>query len=76
MKNNDISDINAIGALIRDTRKAQGLSQDDLAGISSTGRRVISEIENGKTSVSIGKVLLILAALGLTLVAISKWMKK
>ena len=73
---NSISEIKDFGKLIRTTRKAQGLSQTDLAGISGTGRRIISEIENGKTSVSIGKLLQILTALGLSLSALNKWQNK
>ena len=69
-------ELKVIGSLVKETRKAQGLSQSDLAGISGTGRRIISEIENGKTSVSIGKLLLILKALGLTLLATNKWPHK
>ena len=73
---NNISDIKDIGKLIKDTRKAQRLSQADLAGISGTGRRIICEVENGKTSISIGKLLLILKALGLTLFAANKRLNK
>lgn len=38
-----------IGKLIRDIRKQQGVTQEELAGISGTGRRFISDVENGKT---------------------------
>ena len=38
-----------IGKLIRDIRKQQGVTQEELAGISGTCRRFISDVENGKT---------------------------
>jgi len=56
-----------ISELVRTTRKSQRLSQEDLAGISGTGRRFISDIENGKESIHLGKLLLVISALGLTL---------
>lgn len=65
-----------IGKLIRDTRKQQGLSQEDLAGISGTGRRFISDIENGKNNIQLGKLLLVIAALGLGLYIFNKWRNK
>lgn len=43
-----IPDTNDLGHIIRDARKAQGLTQDQLAGMTGTGRRFISELENGK----------------------------
>ena len=64
-----------VGQLVRDARKAQKMTQDQLAALTGTGRRVISEIENGKESVQIGKLLLILAALGIGLAFMQKWRK-
>jgi len=68
-----IPDTNDLGHIIRDARKAQGLTQDQLAGMTGTGRRFISELENGKDTAQLGKVLLVLAALGIALYALSKW---
>jgi HTH-type transcriptional regulator/antitoxin HipB len=70
-----IIDAKALGKMVRDARKEQGLTQDDLAGMTGTGRRFISDVENGKETSQIGKVLLILGALGLALYASSKWKK-
>lgn len=64
-----------LGKMIHETRVKQGLTQEDLAGISGVGRRVVSEVERGKETAQIGKVLLILAALGIGLYAFSKWKK-
>ncbi len=62
-----------IGQVIRDERKAQGLTQDDLAGLSGTGRRFISELESGKATIQLEKTLLVLNALGLSLFIKGKW---
>lgn len=76
MNNQNLSTMEEIGKLIRDTRKQQGLSQEDLAGISGTGRRFISDIENGKDNIQLGKLLLVIAALGLGLYIFNKWLNK
>ncbi len=65
-----------IGSLIRVTRKEQGLSQEELAGLSGTGRRFISDIENGKNNIQVGKLLLVIQALGLNLYIFNQWMNK
>ncbi|MFT5207883.1 MAG: HTH-type transcriptional regulator/antitoxin HipB [Candidatus Omnitrophota bacterium] len=71
--NKQILNTKDLGGLIRHARKAQGISQDDLAGMSGVGRRFISELENGKETAEIGKVLLILGSLGIALNAVLKW---
>ena len=53
-----------IGAVIRDTRKAQGLRQPELAAAAGVGLRFLVELERGKPTAQLGKVLAILAALG------------
>ncbi len=53
-----------IGQLIRTERKAQGLRQDDLAAASGVGLRFIVDLERGKETVQLGKVLAVLATLG------------
>lgn len=64
-----------LGLIVRDARKQQGLTQEDLAGLTGTGRRFISDLEQGKETAELGKVLLVLAALGLALYVQSKWSK-
>lgn len=56
-----------LGAAIRSARKAQGLRQDELAGVAGVGLRFLVELERGKPSVQLDKVLVVLAALGLRL---------
>jgi len=72
----DINDSKDIGAMVRHAREEQGLTQDDLAGLTGMGRRFISELENGKETAQLMKVLLVLSALGVGLYATSKWWKK
>lgn len=60
-----IDSASALGALIRAERKAQGLRQPDLAAAAGTSVRFIVEIEQGKPTARIGKVLDVLRQLGL-----------
>jgi HTH-type transcriptional regulator/antitoxin HipB len=65
-----------IGEMIRDARKIQGLTQADLAAISNTNRMFISDVERGKATCQIGKVLSVLLALGIAMHGSSKWKSK
>lgn len=53
-----------LGAIIRDTRVAQGLRQDQLAAAAGVGVRFLIELERGKTTAQLGKTLAVLDALG------------
>ena len=53
-----------IGDIVRNTRKAAGLRQDELAGAAGVGLRFIVDLEAGKPTAQIGKTLQVLAALG------------
>jgi transcriptional regulator with XRE-family HTH domain len=53
----------AMGELIRKAREESGLSQADLAQIIYRRRATLSDIENGKTEVSSGTLVLLAAAL-------------
>ena len=57
-----------LGALLRERRKQQSLTQLDLAGLGNTGNRFIVELENGKPTVQLQKVLDLLDLLGLEMV--------
>lgn len=61
-----------IGARIREIRKAQGVSQETLAGLAGTGQRYISELERGKSTARIGEMLKVLDALGAGLYVLSQ----
>jgi HTH-type transcriptional regulator/antitoxin HipB len=57
--------IPAISKQIRQARIGHGLTQTELAGLSGTGLRFISELERGKPTVSLKKVVDVLSVLGL-----------
>ncbi|MDP9134023.1 MAG: type II toxin-antitoxin system Y4mF family antitoxin [Actinomycetota bacterium] len=50
---------------VRAKRHELGLTQDDLALASGTGRRFIGDVESGKQTVRLDSVLAVIAALGL-----------
>ena len=52
------------GHVVRSTRKACGMRQDELAGAAGVGLRFIVELEGGKPTVQLGKTLQVLFALG------------
>jgi len=52
---------------VRAARLRHGMTQTELAGLSGTGLRFVSELERGKPNVSLSKVVAVLAALGLRL---------
>lgn len=56
-----------IGQAIRATRKALGLTQPELAGAAGVGLRFLVELERGKPTVQLNRVLAVLQALGLDL---------
>ncbi|NRQ16396.1 hypothetical protein BHMPCIPO_03656 [Ensifer sesbaniae] len=53
-----------IGTLVRSARKEQKLRQDELAGVAGVGLRFIVDLEAGKPTAQIGKVLQVLQTLG------------
>ncbi len=55
-----------VGEVVRTTRKAAGLRQDELAGAAGVGLRFIVDLEAGKPTAQLGKALQVLAALGCT----------
>ena len=56
--------IDEIGTVVRQTRLAQGLRQDQLAAAAGVGLRFLVELERGKPTVRLDKVLAVLSALG------------
>lgn len=61
-----------LGALIREQRKRLALKQLDVAGLGNTGNRFIVDLENGKPTVQLQKVLDLLDLLGLEVVVRAK----
>ena len=60
-----ISKPEELGRIVKQERKAMGLTQADLALTSGTGTRFISDLESGKPTCQIGKTLTVLKTLGL-----------
>ena len=58
-----------LGSLIREERLRQKLTQTDLAGISGVGITFISQLENGKETTEMGRVIRVLTMLGIDLYA-------
>jgi y4mF family transcriptional regulator len=54
-----------IGALVRQTRAALNMTQEELALTAGTRARFISDLENGKATCQLGKVLIVLQTLGI-----------
>jgi len=57
-----------VGKLVRESRKRLGVTQKDLALTSGTGLRFIIELEKGKETCQIGKVLTVLQTLGIKMI--------
>lgn len=58
-----------LGLVIRATRKSQKIRLDDLAGSAGVGHVFAREVERGKPTVQLGRVLRLLAELGIELKA-------
>ncbi len=69
----NLSTTREIGALVRAERKAQGISQEQLAGVACTGTRFISDLENGKATIQVEKLLRVIEALGLGVYIFNRW---
>lgn len=68
MQKETISTCESMGKTIRDLRRSQGLTQAQLAGLSNTGVRFISDLENGKETCHLGKILHVLDTLGVEII--------
>ena len=61
-----------LGAVVREQRKRLALKQLDIAGLGNTGHRFIVDLESGKPTVQLQKVLDVMDLLGLELVVRAK----
>ncbi len=62
--NNNAKKLQQLGQLIKMERKARQLTQTELGSLSGTSINFISQIEAGKATAHIGKVLGVLQVLG------------
>jgi y4mF family transcriptional regulator len=65
LPNGKIVSTKDIGKIVRNTRKKQGATQSEFASLCGVGVRFISELENGKPTAQVGKLLQVLKCLGL-----------
>ena len=65
--NNNAKKLQQLGQLIKMERKARQLTQTELGSLSGTSINFISQIEAGKATAHIGKVLGVLQVLGFEL---------
>ncbi|MER8760326.1 helix-turn-helix transcriptional regulator [Mesorhizobium sp. M0312] len=56
-----------LGLLIRRAREKRNLSQQRFADLAGVGRRFVSELENGKATLELGKVLKVTRAAGISI---------
>ena len=73
MKHIELKTVKEIGTLVRNERKRQNVTQLQLAGLAGTGIRFVSDLENGKGTIQIQKLLDVLNALGLGLYIFNRW---
>lgn len=60
-----VRDAKDIGELLRRARKRQGLTQQELADLVGVGVRFVSEVERGKGSAEIDRVIELLRGVGI-----------
>lgn len=65
-----------LGRLVRQLRTEQGLLQIDLAGLAGTGNRFIVDLERGKPTLQLQKVLDVLDLMGFEVVVKRKGAKR
>ena len=67
-----IPDTKGLGVLIRQERRAQKLTQEQLAGLTGVGVRFVRELEAGKESCQVGRALQVASSLGLVITVRSR----
>ena len=63
-----VKDSAQIGKIVRQLRKSANLSQIEAAAMCKVGTRFLSDLENGKSSLHLGKVLQVMRNFGLLVV--------
>jgi len=56
-----------LGRFLRDARREAGLTQAEAAGLCNVGPRFLNEIEHGKSTAALGKVMQVLRGYGVRL---------
>ena len=73
MRHMELKSVEEIGKLVRDKRRRQKVTQLQLAGLAGTGIRLVSDLENGKGTIQIQKLLAVVQTLGLGMFIFSPW---
>ena len=60
-----MSGMKELGAFVAKERKRQGITQLELSQAADVGRRFVVELESGKETIHAGKLLKVLATLGI-----------
>lgn len=60
-----VASVADIGRMVRCKRKELGVLQESAAGLSGVGTKFLSQLENGKETAEIGRVLQVLKSMGL-----------
>lgn len=61
------TNIEKIGAFVKERRKKMGLTQKEAAELCNVGTRFFSELENGKPTLEIARVFKVLGSLGMNI---------
>ncbi len=69
LNNEPVKDTFEIGNILRQKRKSQGLTLEQVAQHCGLSMRFVSEVERGKATAEFGKVLFLLSAVGVDLFA-------
>lgn len=67
MKKNNTNNKKAFGASLKKIRESKGMSQLDLASLSSLEKTSISRIENGRTNITLTTAIILSSSLGIKL---------
>ncbi|WP_165044340.1 MULTISPECIES: helix-turn-helix domain-containing protein [unclassified Adlercreutzia] len=67
-----VTKVAIIGAALRQRRKKLGYTQEDVADMLGFSPRLVGEIERGRETVGIGKILLYATAMGIDIVAFER----
>ena len=62
-----IKDVADFGKAVKNRRKELGYTQKDLSEITGISASFLSDLENGKATVELGKVLMVVSLLGLNI---------
>ncbi len=61
-----------LGGFLRAVRQETGLTQSEAAGLCNVGVRFVNELENGKSTAALGKVMQVLRGYGIRVHAVRR----